>query len=137
LAPPLLIFSLAAASRIDAFRGKLSAMSLYAEPPSGVKTLLQIFLKGVKLSGMAKIPASVKAYFREEGRKGGKLSAAARMQKMTPAQRKAIAKKAAKARWAKKAAQIVVLVALLLTGLASRAIARGVDPQSSALSTNH
>lgn len=52
---------------------------------------------------MAKIPAGVKAYFQEEGRKGGKLSAAARMKKMTPAKRKAIAKQAAKARWAKKA----------------------------------
>jgi hypothetical protein len=40
-------------------------------------------------------------YFRREGAKGGKLSAKARMEKMTPAQRSAIAKNAVAARWAK------------------------------------
>ena len=50
----------------------------------------------------SKIPAELIDYFREEGRRGGKLSGAARMQKLTAEQRKAVAKKAAAARWSKK-----------------------------------
>ena len=41
------------------------------------------------------IPAEVLEYFRKQGAKGGKLSGSARMQKLTPEQRSAIAKKAA------------------------------------------
>jgi hypothetical protein len=49
---------------------------------------------------MAKrLPADIKEYFRKEGSKGGKLSGAARMEKLTPEQRSEIAKKAAAARW--------------------------------------
>jgi hypothetical protein len=49
---------------------------------------------------MAKrLPAGIKEYFRKQGSKGGKLSGAARMEKLTPEQRSEIAKKAAAARW--------------------------------------
>ena len=41
-------------------------------------------------------------YFRKRGAEGGKLSGAARMEKLTPAQRSEIARNAVKARWAKK-----------------------------------
>jgi hypothetical protein len=41
-------------------------------------------------------------FFRKQGKKGGKLSAKARMTKLTPAQRSEVAKKAAAARWGKK-----------------------------------
>jgi hypothetical protein len=51
---------------------------------------------------MAKIPKSALDYFKREGAKGGKKSGKARMEKMTPAKRTEIAKKAAAARWAKK-----------------------------------
>jgi hypothetical protein len=44
-----------------------------------------------------KLPSEVLDYFRKEGKKGGKLSGAARMEKLTPEQRSAIAKKAAAA----------------------------------------
>lgn len=44
-----------------------------------------------------KMPAAVLDYFRKEGEKGAKV----RMQKLTPEQRSAIAKKAAAARWKK------------------------------------
>jgi hypothetical protein len=51
-------------------------------------------------------PAEAKEFFREQGRIGGRiggrLSAAARMQKMTPAQRSAVAKKASRAAAAKR-----------------------------------
>jgi hypothetical protein len=40
----------------------------------------------------------ITAYFRKFGKKGGK----ARKKKLSPARRKAIAKKAARARWRKK-----------------------------------
>jgi general stress protein YciG len=55
-----------------------------------------------------KSPLSEEArqYFREQGKKGGKKSGKARMEKLTPEQRSEIAKKAGKAgaaaRWAKK-----------------------------------
>ena len=49
-----------------------------------------------------KLPAEALEYFRKEGAKGGKLSAQARMEKLTPEQRKEVARTAAAARWAKK-----------------------------------
>ncbi len=49
---------------------------------------------------MAKKPADSK-YLAEIGRKGGKKSGESRMEKMTPDQRQAVAKKAAAARWGK------------------------------------
>jgi len=42
-------------------------------------------------------------FFREQGKRGGLKSASARMKKLTPEERSAIAKKAAAARWGKKA----------------------------------
>ena len=54
--------------------------------------------KGVKLRGMkGELPAEVLEFFRQHGRKGGKLSSKARLAKMTAEQRKAVAKKAAAA----------------------------------------
>jgi hypothetical protein len=44
-------------------------------------------------------------YFSEIGRKGGKASSKARMEKLTPAQRIAVARTAAAARWAKPVTQ--------------------------------
>lgn len=41
-----------------------------------------------------KLPAEALEFFRNHGQKGGKLSGAARMEKLTPEQRSAIAKKA-------------------------------------------
>jgi len=51
---------------------------------------------------MKKLPPAVREYFKAEGAKGGKLSAAARLKKLTPEQRSEIARKAAAARWQKK-----------------------------------
>jgi hypothetical protein len=51
-----------------------------------------------------KLPPEVLEYFRKQGAKGGKLGAPARMTKLTPEQRSAIAKKAVGAREAKRAA---------------------------------
>jgi hypothetical protein len=48
-----------------------------------------------------KLPKEALEYFREQGAKGGKSGAKARMEKLTSAQRSAIAKKAATARWSK------------------------------------
>jgi hypothetical protein len=45
---------------------------------------------------------SVKSYLAAIGRKGGLKGGKARRDRLTPSERKAIAKKAAKARWAKK-----------------------------------
>jgi general stress protein YciG len=45
----------------------------------------------------AKLPAGALEFFREQGRKGGKLSGAARMAKLTPERRSEIAKKASAA----------------------------------------
>lgn len=42
-----------------------------------------------------RIPAEVLEFFRKQGERGGKLSGKARMTKLTPEQRSAIAKKAA------------------------------------------
>jgi hypothetical protein len=43
------------------------------------------------------LPEEVLEFFRQQGRKGGKLSSKARLAKMTAEQRKAVAKKAAAA----------------------------------------
>lgn len=51
-----------------------------------------------------KFPPEVLEYFKKQGAKGGKLSAPARMAKLSPEQRSAIAKKAVDAREAKRAA---------------------------------
>ena len=58
--------------------------------------------RGYALSQMAKIPKAALEFFRKEGSKGGKKSAAARMEKLTQKQRSEIAKKAAAARWGTK-----------------------------------
>ncbi len=50
-----------------------------------------------------KLSEEAKEYFRDQGRRGGKKSGKARMEKLTPEQRSEVASKAAKARWAKKA----------------------------------
>jgi hypothetical protein len=50
-----------------------------------------------------KLPAEVLEFFRAQGSKGGKKGSAARMEKLTPEQRSAIAKKAVDAREAKRA----------------------------------
>src|SRR5580704_7791702 len=49
--------------------------------------------------------SSVSKYLAEIGRKGGKASGKARMEKLTPEQRKAVARTAAAARWAKPVTQ--------------------------------
>jgi hypothetical protein len=61
-------------------------------------------LNGVMLFSypMAKIPKATLEYFRKQGARGGKLSAKARMEKLTPEQRTEVAKKAAAARWGTK-----------------------------------
>jgi len=52
-----------------------------------------------------KMPAEALEFFRKQGAKGGKLSAAARMKKLTPEQRSEIARKAVAAREAKRRRQ--------------------------------
>lgn len=52
----------------------------------------------------AKLSKEALEFFREQGRKGGKLGGAARMAKLTSVQRSALAKKAVAAREAKRAA---------------------------------
>jgi hypothetical protein len=54
----------------------------------------------------SKIPADAMEFFRKQGAKGGKLSARARMEKLTPEQRSEVARKAVTARWAKKSEPI-------------------------------
>ena len=49
-----------------------------------------------------KLPKVALEFFREQGRKGGKLSGAARMKKLTPEQRSEVARKAVAAREAKR-----------------------------------
>jgi hypothetical protein len=51
-----------------------------------------------------RIPPDVLEFFREQGAKGGKLSAEARMRKLTPEQRSEIARKAVAAREVKRRA---------------------------------
>jgi len=46
-------------------------------------------------------PVNISEYMRAMGTKGGKLSAKARMKKISPENRSAIAHRAARARWAK------------------------------------
>jgi len=45
----------------------------------------------------------VREYLRDIGRKGGQVSGARRMTNLTPKQRSTLARKAAQARWTKKA----------------------------------
>ena len=50
----------------------------------------------------SKLTAEEREFFREQGRRGGKLSGAARMKKLTPEQRSAIAKNAVAEREARR-----------------------------------
>lgn len=50
------------------------------------------------------LPPELLEYFREQGRKGGKIGGKARAEKLTPEQRSEIARKAVAAREAKRAA---------------------------------
>ncbi len=52
-----------------------------------------------------KLNAEAKEFFRKQGKKGGKLSAKARLEKLTPEERSEVARKAAAARWGKKPAK--------------------------------
>ena len=52
----------------------------------------------------APVPSELSAYMSAMGRKGGKIGGKRRLVTMTPAQRKKVAAKAARARWGKKAA---------------------------------
>jgi hypothetical protein len=61
------------------------------EPPPGVREVRELFST-----------PEAQEFFRKQGAKGGKLSAAARMEKLTPEQRSAIAKNAVAAREAKR-----------------------------------
>jgi hypothetical protein len=58
---------------------------------------------GGKVGGKARAASLTAEELSEAGRIAGIASGAARMSSLTPAKRKAIAKKAATARWAKKA----------------------------------
>jgi len=49
-----------------------------------------------------KLPADIAEFFRRQGAKGGKVGGKSRMAKLTIEQRRALAKKAATARWSKK-----------------------------------
>jgi hypothetical protein len=51
---------------------------------------------------MARLSKEALEYFREQGRRGGRRSGKARLEKLTPEQRSEIARKAAIARWGKK-----------------------------------
>ena len=51
---------------------------------------------------MVKLSKAAREFFKQHGVKGGKLGAAARMKKLTPEQRRQIAKNAAAKRWGKK-----------------------------------
>jgi hypothetical protein len=50
-----------------------------------------------------RIPEEALQFFREQGKRGGKIGGKARAESLTSEQRSAIAKKAAAARWRKKA----------------------------------
>ena len=60
-------------------------------------------LDGVKLWLMGKklLPEDVLAYFKKQGRKGGKIGGKIRAGNLTPERRQEIAKKAAETRWSK------------------------------------
>jgi hypothetical protein len=79
---------------------------LYAEPPSVCKRYLAFIVqKGLSFSCMAKrkgLSEEALEFFRAQGKRGGLKSSKARMKKLTPEVRSAIAKKAAAARWGKK-----------------------------------
>ena len=51
-----------------------------------------------------KLPEDIRAFFVKMGAKGGRMSAEARMEKLTPERRREIARNAIAARWAKHAA---------------------------------
>ena len=51
----------------------------------------------------SKLPPEALEFFRKAGSKGGKKGTKARMEKLTPAQRTELARKAAVARWKEKA----------------------------------
>lgn len=55
----------------------------------------------LKAKSKRESPAKRRKFLSEQGRRGGNLSAAARMKKLTPELRSEIAQKAAEARWAK------------------------------------
>src|SRR5579862_7064620 len=65
---------------------------------------LKFFSNGFSIN-MVKRKNAISKYLAEIGRKGGKASGTARMEKLTPEQRVAIAKTAAAARWAKPVTQ--------------------------------
>jgi hypothetical protein len=85
---------------------------VYAEPPMQCKPdftpwadyLLPFVARGVKLESMKNnLSAEALEFFRAQGRRGGLKSKRARMKKLTREERSAIARKAAEARWGKKA----------------------------------
>jgi hypothetical protein len=81
-------------------------ISIMLDPHKQVKENRQEIFKGVKLSLVAKktrLPEEVLQFFREQGKRGGKIGGKARAQSLTSEERSAIAKKAAAARWGKKA----------------------------------
>jgi hypothetical protein len=57
-----------------------------------------IVQRGLSFQEMARDNLS-REFFRKQGKKGGKLSAKARIAKLTPEQRSEVARKAAAARW--------------------------------------
>jgi hypothetical protein len=61
--------------------------------------------KRVEQSDVPAPPKGFSDYMKALGRKGGLASKAGRLEKLTPAKRRAIARKAAKARWAKRKAE--------------------------------
>ncbi len=72
----------------------------------------------------AKLSKEALAFFREQGRKGGRLGGLARMAKLTPERRSEIAKKAVAAREAKRAASRKSGAVLSRVTLARKAKAR-------------
>jgi len=56
-------------------------------------------------SSKSSLSPEARAFFVEQGRKGGKMGAEARLEKVSAKRRKEIASAAAKARWAKKGKQ--------------------------------
>ena len=63
-----------------------------------------VFHEGVKYNEVMarkKMPDDIRAYFERMGRLGGKIGGKVRAEKLTPERRKAIARAAIAARWAK------------------------------------